>query len=187
MNCLQAEELFSAHFEDELNYQTLKNLESHLTECERCEHEYILFEKSVKAVQQMPQVSPSPQFGHVLQQRISNDEELPANHLIQTFSFWKRLLSVCRRPRWAVSGILLLVIAVAGSYLYQENLFNRKQNPEMVGSNRTRENPKQSIQLPVPHGFNGTGISSPISTQPMQQRYILKRVSYVNAPTQGGL
>ena len=45
MNCLQAEEHFSAHFEDTLDYQTLQDFEAHLTECEACQHEYVRFQR----------------------------------------------------------------------------------------------------------------------------------------------
>ena len=69
MNCLQAEEHFSAHFEDTLDYQTLQGFEGHLAECEACQHEYVRFQESVKAVQQLPQIEPR----RTLCQRYSND------------------------------------------------------------------------------------------------------------------
>ena len=56
MNCLQAEEYFSAHFEDTLDYQTLQDFEGHLAECEACQQEYSRFQESVKMTQQLPQI-----------------------------------------------------------------------------------------------------------------------------------
>ena len=43
MKCLQAEEHFSAHFEDTLDYQTLQRFEAHLAACETCQQEYTRF------------------------------------------------------------------------------------------------------------------------------------------------
>ena len=73
MNCLQAEEHFSAHFEDTLDYQTLQGFEGHLAACEACQQEYARFQESVKAVQQLPQIEPSPYFMPTLLQRISEE------------------------------------------------------------------------------------------------------------------
>ena len=88
MNCLQAEEHFSAHFEDTLNYQVLRDFEAHLSECEACQHEYACFQESVKAVQQLPQIEPSADFMPSLLQRLAEERrevgdvrEIVANRL----------------------------------------------------------------------------------------------------------
>ena len=64
MNCLQAEENFSAHFEDALDYETLQRFESHIAECTTCQHEYAQFQDSVTASQRLPQIEPSPLFSN---------------------------------------------------------------------------------------------------------------------------
>ena len=79
MNCLQAEEHFSAHFEDTLDYQTLQGFEEHLAACEACQHEYTRFQESVKAVQQLPQIEPSPYFMSTLQQRLATEQREPSS------------------------------------------------------------------------------------------------------------
>jgi anti-sigma factor RsiW len=89
MNCLQAEENFSAHFEDALDYETLQRFESHIAECTTCQHEYAQFQDSVTASQRLPQIEPSPYFETTLQQRLSEEQR-------ETFSFWQRLQHVQR-------------------------------------------------------------------------------------------
>lgn len=195
MNCLQAEEHFSAHFEDELDYQTLQAFEAHLAECEGCRHEYALFQESVKAAQQLPQIDASPYFMQTLQQRIAEEhcEKLP---------FWQGLLHVLNRPRWVFSGIILLIFATTSIYFYQENLFDKEPQPTAAysakanpqGVERTRSSSAQltsqttlSNRGALPRDVGGTRISNVMSAQPLQQHYVLKTVSYASAPTRGGL
>lgn len=198
MNCLQAEEHFSAHFEDTLDYQTLQGFEGHLAECEACQHEYVRFQESVKAVQQLPQIEPSPYFMSTLQQRLATEERDPRSLKGIAATGWKQLLDVLRRPKWALGGIMALILATAGTYFYQEGpLFNQDLHQVSVSSTSQ----KQQI-VPLPEVFPSVQQSrrlvgdnsqlqqrSILSTpaQPMQQRYMLKQVSYTNASTSGGL
>lgn len=192
MNCLQAEEHFSAHFEDTLDYQTLQGFEAHLAACEACQQEYARFQESVKAIQQLPQIEPSPYFMPTLLQRIAEERrEIGGVKGIATVG-WQRLLDVFRRPVWAFSGILALILAVTGTYLYQDGfLLDRdsgstaitSESQEIqvatspVGTQRVVRNSRQRL----PSGV----ISTPV--RPTQQHYVLKQVSYTNASTRGGL
>jgi len=198
MNCLQAEEHFSAHFEDTLDYQTLQGFEGHLAECEACQHEYVRFQESVKAVQQLPQIEPSPYFMSTLQQRLATEERDPSSLKGIAATGWKQLLDVFRRPKWAFGGIMALILAATGIYFYQEGpLFN--QDSHQVSVSPTSE--KQQI-VPLPEAFPSAqqsrrlvGDNSQLQqpsilstpTRPTQQRYMLKQVSYTNASTSGGL
>ncbi|MYC78742.1 zf-HC2 domain-containing protein [Candidatus Poribacteria bacterium] len=195
MNCLQAEEHFSAHFEDTLDYETLQGFEEHLAACEACQQEYARFQESVKAVQQLPQIEPSPYFMPTLMQRIAEEQnEVNGVKGIATTG-WKQLLDVFRRPVWAISGILALILAVTGIYLYQDGfLFDRDSGSVVV----TPESQKVQVATsPVVTrravGSRGV-VTSPLpggviprSVRPMQRHYVLKQVSYTNASTRGGL
>ena len=192
MNCLQAEEHFSAHYEDALDYQTLQGFEKHLAACEACQQEYARFQESVKVVQQLPQIEPSPYFMPTLLQRITEERrEIGGVKGIATTG-WKQLLDMFRRPVWAFSGILALILAVTGTYLYQDGfLLDRdsgstaitSESQEIqvatspVGTQRVVRNSRQRL----PSG----AISTPV--RPTQQHYVLKQVSYTNASTRGGL
>ena len=197
MNCVQAEEHFSAHLEDTLDYQTLQGFEGHLAECEACQHEYARFQESVKAVQELPQIEPSPYFMSTLQQRLATEQSEPGSVKEIAATGWKQLLDIFRRPRWAFSGIMVLILAVAGTYFYQEGpLFNRDTDQVFVAP------ASQSQQVvPLPEALSSAQRSrhligdnsrlqrrSVLSTpaQPMQQRYMLKQVSYTTS-TSGGL
>ena len=192
MNCLQAEEHFSAHFEDTLDYQTLQGFEGHLAACEACQQEYVRFQESVKAVQQLPQIEPSPYFMPTLLQRISEERRETGGVKEISATRWKQLLEVFRRPVWAFSGIMALILAMTGTYFYQEGfLFDRDSRSTAVTSEsqevqvatspvETRRSVGDSSRL-LPSGV----ISTPV--QPMQQHYVLKQVSYTNASTGGGL
>ena len=192
MNCLQAEEHFSDHFEDTLDYQALQSFEKHIAACEACQQEYAKFQESVKAVQQLPQIEPSPYFMPTVLQRIDEERrDIRGVKGIATTD-WKQLLDVFRRPVWAFSGILAIILAITGTYLYQDGfLFDRgsrsaaitSESQEIqvatspVGTRRVVGNRSQRL----PSGV----ISTPV--RPTQQHYVLKQVSYTNASTRGGL
>lgn len=191
MNCLQAEEHFSAHFEDTLDYETLQGLEEHLAACEACQQEYTRFQESVKVVQQLPQIEPSPYFMPTLLQRIAEEQgEIDGVKGIRTTG-WKQLLDLFRRPVWTFSGILVLILAVAGTYLYQnEFLFDRDSGSTAVTSESQKVQVATSPVVTRRAMGNGSqllpGGVSPRSVRPMQH-YVLKQVSYTNASTRGGL
>ena len=197
MNCLQAEEHFSAHFEDTLDYQVLRDFEAHLAECEMCQHEYTRFQESVKAIQQLPQIEPSPDFMPRLQQRLAEERREIGGVKEIAATVWERLQDRFRRPRWAFSGIVALILIAVGGYLYQEgSLFNQNSQPAVVVTPTSERSQVGTppVELPVDVRRSVTNVNplSPrgvISTsrQPMQQHYILKQVSYTNASTRGGL
>ena len=195
MNCLQAGEHFSDHFEDTLDYQTLQNFEEHLAACEACQQEYARFQESVKAVQQLPQIEPSPYFMPTVLQRIA-EERGEINGVKGTTTIgWKQLLDVFRRPVWAFSGILVLILAVTGIYLYQDGfLFDQdsgstavtpaSQKAQIATSpvvTRRAVRSRDEVTSPLPGG-----VARPL-TRPLQQHYVLKQVSYTNVSTRGGL
>ena len=197
MHCLQAEEHFSAHFEDTLDYQVLRDFEAHLTECEACQHEYARFQESVKAVQQLPQIEPSPDFMPTLLQRLAEEKREVGGVKEIVATGWKQLQEIFQRPRWAFSGLVALVLIAVGGYIYQDgSLFNRDSQPTVVEtptSERSRLGTR-TVELPVDvrrlvrdvDPFQPGGVIS-TTGQPMQQHYILKQVSYTNASTRGGL
>ena len=197
MNCLQAEEYFSAHLEDTLDYQTLRGFEGHLSECKACQHEYARFQESVKAVQHLPQIEPSPYFMSTLQQRLATEQREPGSVKEIAVTGWKQLLDILRRPKWAFSGIMALILATAGTYFYQAGpFFDRDSHQALVAPTSQRQQIVTSPEVfPAQQSRRLVGDNSQlqrrsvISTpaQPMQQRYMLKQVSYTNASTSGGL
>lgn len=204
MNCLQAEEHFSAHFEDTLDYQTLQGFEEHLAACEACQHEYTRFQASVKATQQLPQIVPSPSFMSTLQRRLEDQQRETGGVTENVGTGWGRLLDVFKRqryafrhPRWAFSGIIALLIAAAGTFFYYDGAFFN-QKPRLtpvapVSQSRQVAIPSEELPDRLPRlstdrsqFLRGNSIlSSP--RQPMQQRYMLKQVSYTSASSSGGL
>ena len=190
MNCVQAEEHFSAHLEDTLDYQTLQDFESHLTECEACQGEYARFQDSVNAVHQLPQIEPSPYFMSALQQRLATEARETYSIKDVVITRGQQLLDLFRRPKWALSGVIALVLAVTGTYFYQDfrpapiastpQMEQAATSPEVFPVQRSRGVIGDRNQL-----LRGSVISTP--TQPMQQRYMLKQVSYTAASTSGGL
>ena len=197
MNCLQAEEHFSAHLEDILDYQKLQGFEEHLAECEVCQQEYARFQESVKAVQELPQIEPSPYFMSALQQRLATEQREPDSVKEIVATGWRRLLDIFRRPKWAFSGIMALILAAFGIYFYQEGpLFNRDADQALVAPTSQRQ---QAGTLPevfsaqqsrrLDGGDSQLKRRNVLSTpaQPMQQRYMLKQVSYTTVSTSGGL
>lgn len=184
MNCLQAEENFSAHLEDALDYQMLQRFESHIAECATCQREYARFSESVKASQQLPQIEPSPYFMPTLQQRLAEEQR-------ESFSFWQRLQRVFVMPKWAISGVMVgLLIMGTVTFLYHDDWFNRGTQPsdEQIST----QGPGIFSGSPInnqflPRASGSSDFSNTISGQPMQQHYTLKRVSYSTVSTGGGL
>jgi len=192
MNCQQAEEHFSAHFEDTLDYQTLRVFEEHLATCEACQQEYARFQESVKTVQQLPQIEPSPYFMPTLLQRIAEERDEINGVKGTTTIGWKQLVDVFRRPVWAFSGILALILAVTGTYLYQDgSLFDRDSDSTVVTSESQKVQVATSPVVTRRAVGNGSqrlpGDVTRPSVRPLPQHYILKQVSYTNASTRGGL
>lgn len=191
MNCLQAEEHFSAHFEDTLDYQTLQGFLSHLAGCEMCQQEYARFQESVKAVRQLPQIEPSPYFMPTLLQRIAAEQRETGDVKESTPTSWKRLLDVFRRPVWAFSGIMALILAVTGTYFYQEGfLFDRDSTAVTRESQEVQVATSPVVTQRAVRNSNQLlrgGVTSTPVRRPMQQHYMLKQVSYTTASTRGGL
>ena len=185
MNCLQAEENFSAHLEDALDYQMLQRFESHIAECTTCQREYTRFSESVKVSQQLPQIEPSPYFMPTLQQRLAEEQR-------DKLSFWQRLQGIFSMPKWAISGVMVgLLITVTATFLYHNDWFNREIKPsnEQISTHSpgmSSESPSINNQF-LPRASGSSDFSNTISSQPMQQHYTLKRVSYSTVSTGGGL
>ncbi|MCY4401908.1 MAG: zf-HC2 domain-containing protein [Candidatus Poribacteria bacterium] len=183
MNCLQVEENFSAHYEDLLDYETLQRFESHMTECEACQQEYTQFRESVNASQQLPQVVPSSLFLSTLQQRLSEEQR-------EKITFWQRLQLLINTPKLAFGVVMILILATAGTFIYQNDLFNSDiQSNGGVDYITTSDSqsPLDNNDLLQPRGFNSVDPITIFQSQPMQQHYILKQVSYTAASTAGGL
>ncbi len=189
MNCLQAEEHFSAYLEDALDYQTLQGVEGHLSACEACQGEYARFQESVKSVQQLPQIEPSPYFMSALQQRL-DAEQHETGRVDVVATGWQQLLDGFRRPKWALGGIVALVLATAGTYFYQD--LRPTSLPPTPRTEQVATSPEGFPVQPSRQSVGGSNqrlqgsvILTP--TQPMHQRYMLKQISYTTAATSGGL
>lgn len=187
MNCLQAEENFSAHYEDMLDYQTLQRFESHIDECQGCERKYSLFRESIQALQQLPQIEPSPSFTATLQQRLSGEHR-------EAHSFWQRLQNLFILPKWAYGVAIILLLASSVSLLYYDDLFNSDTPSEIDGEFISAPSSDAPAQFPsdiddrfLPRSFSGVDSAFTTSSRPMQRNYVLKRVSYTTTSTAGGL
>lgn len=183
MNCLQTEENFSAHYEDMLDYKTLQRFEMHMTDCGACQKEYAEFIESVKVSQLLPQVEPSSSFHSKLQQRLSEEPR-------EKITFWQRIQLILNTPKLAFGVVMLLILATAGTVIYQNNLFSPDTQPNDGIDYITTSDPQSPFDnnnLLQPRGFDSVDPFTFFSTQPMQQHYILKQVSYTTASTAGGL
>lgn len=176
MNCLQAENHFSAHLEDDIDYRTLKSFEAHIEQCERCQRDYVLFAQTLTEVEELPHVEPSPNFRAKLHERLADEPRV-------TVPFWKRLVYGFTLPRWAYGALVLVFASFVTYVVYQRDLVDGNRE-HAVTLEQTRQTPAEprTRRTATPPGFVGTGISS----QPMQH-YVLKQVSYADVPTQGGL
>ena len=116
MNCLKAEEQFSAYLEDELDYQAVRTFEAHLNACESCRREFTLFRESLDLLHQLPQIKPSSEFGVALQARLADTQ-------VESISFWQRVLQPLHgQTRLALGGIAVLLAMLVGFYFYQKTL-----------------------------------------------------------------
>ena len=116
MNCLKAEEQFSAYLEDELDYQAVRGFEAHLSTCESCRRELTLFRESLDLLHQLPRIEPSTEFDVTLRARLADTQ-------VESIPFWQRVLHPLHgQARLALSGIAVLLVIVAGFYFYQKTL-----------------------------------------------------------------
>lgn len=125
MNCLKAEEQFSAYLEDELDYQAVRAFEAHLNACESCHHEFTLFRESLNLLHQLPQIEPSTEFDLALQVRLADAQ-------VESIPFWRRVLQPLHgQTRLLLNGIVVLLVMVAGVYFYQKTL-NKPPSVDIV-------------------------------------------------------
>ena len=201
MNCLQAEEHFSAYLEDELDYQTIKEVEAHLTACQLCHHSFALFRESLNLLHQLPHVEPSSDFDRAVQARVGDVD-------VEPIPFWHHILDALRaQPVWAFSGIgAILLVGLVSIYLYQNNpaaytsspptiVVDRGQNADVQRVDRVDNQtqlflPVRRVNLPLviedsePYR---TEVSESRPPRRMEQNYILQTVDYNDAPRSGGL
>jgi anti-sigma factor RsiW len=203
MNCIKAEEQFSAYIEDELDYQAVRAFEDHLSACHACRREFTLFRESLNLLHQSPQIEPSREFDIALQVRLADTP-------IESIPFWQRVL----RPLYgqtglALSGITVLLVMIVGVYFYQKTLI-KPQSVEIVAApepsrrvplaEERRVERRQQLPLAIPSRELQSLINFPGSStfnlqplrrtqqpQQLEQNYILQTVNYTEAPTGGGL
>ena len=141
MNCLKAEEQFSAYIEDELDYRAIRTFEAHLNACESCRREFTLFRESLDLLHQLPQIEPSTDFDTALKARIADTQ-------VESTPFWGRVLQPLHgQIRLALIGVAVMFVAVmfvmvAGFYFYQKT----SVNPELVEIVAT---PESSSRAPL--------------------------------------
>ncbi len=180
MNCLQAEKNFSAHFEDALDYQTLRRFETHLTECAECQKEYDRFCGSIIASQELPQIEPSPFFMATLQQRLISEKR-------ESLPFWERISRLIKMPRWALSGaMVLLLVAATVTFMLRDDIFNQ-DNTSAISTRPKISQPGDSNNRQLIPSDIEFALPSIDSSQQVQKNYTLKQVSYATISTGGGL
>jgi anti-sigma factor RsiW len=203
MDCLKAEEQFSAYLEDMLDYRAIKAFETHLADCQRCRRELALFRESLHLLHESPQVQASPEFDLNLQIRLADAQ-------VESIPFRRQVLSAFRlQPAWAFSGIVALFILLAGVYMYQ-NVFikpspvvdARSDAPsihirhvpvaEIKPDDLLRQQPPLAIpNLPSQLSFRTA--KSPAynlqfqQPQRIERNYILQTVNYTRSSVGGGL
>lgn len=200
MNCLKAQEHFSAYLEDELGYQTIKTFEAHLEECTACRDELALFKKSVNLLNELPPIEPSPFFDIDLQTRLAHIE-------VDTVPLWQRIVDAIRsQPVWALSGVTTILLMIfAGGFLYPGPFGERSSYTTEVEGRPLPAQPNRlliepdiahvwksgDIPLAVPdvNWFrpSGTTVADGLGYPSMRQNYILQTANYTKAPTSGGL
>ena len=116
MNCLKAEEQFSAYIEDELDYQAVRAFDAHLNTCESCRREFALFRESLDLLHQLPPIQLSAEFNTALQVRLADTQ-------VESIPYWRRVLQPLHgQTRLVLSGIAVLLVMVTGFYFYQKTL-----------------------------------------------------------------
>ena len=200
MNCLIAEEHFSAYLEDELDYQTIKDFEAHLTNCGSCSSELALFRKSLNLLHQLPRIEPSSDFDRSLQSRVENLD-------VSRISVWHQVLDSLRtRSGWAFSGIAtVLLVVLIGAYFYQNGSIEHTPSPPSIvfGKNTNSTDPPvekindhgllplpvHQVNVPIEFGSRGFFGREVLEWRPQhtRQNFILQTVNYSSAPRGGGL
>lgn len=203
MNCLEAVENFSAHFEDSLDYRSLKHFEDHMATCLTCQREYDQFCLSINVSQELPQIDPSPAFLTTLEHKLAGNER-------ESLNIWDRISRLVKLPlfnithsniaRRALTGAsLLLLVAATVTVVFRDDLVyqepqsdatvpavtsEKAESPLIRGAGGLSQDIDRNDFFPIGTGseFSSIGVS-PL----MQQNYTLKQVSYSSISTGGGL
>ncbi len=135
MNCLKAEEQFSAYIEDELDYQAVRTLEVHLNACESCRREFMLFRESLDLLHQLPQIEPSTDFDTALKVRLADTQ-------VESIPFWRRVLQPLHgQIRLVLNGVAVMLVMVAGFYFYQKTSINPEVVEPVAAPKSSRDTP----------------------------------------------
>ena len=139
MNCLKAEEQFSAYLEDDLDYQAVRAFEAHLNACESCYREFTLFRESLNLLHQLPEIEPSTEFDLALQVRLAGAQ-------VESIPFWRRVLQPLHgQTRLVLNGIAVLLVMIAGVYFYQ-TMLGQRPSVDIVAT------PETSERIPLAEG-----------------------------------
>lgn len=122
MNCLKAEEQFSAYIEDELDYRAVRRFEVHLNACESCRREFTLFHESLDLLHQLPRIEPSTGFDTALKTRLVDTQ-------VESIPLWGRVLQPLHSQiHLVLGGVAVMLMMVTGFYFFQK----ASTNPEPV-------------------------------------------------------
>ena len=185
MNCLKTIENFSAHFEDSLDYQSLKLFEDHMATCLTCQREYDQFCISIKVSQELPQIEPSATFLRTLEQKLVGNER-------ESLTIWERIsrlfnITHLNMTRKTLTGAaILLLVAATITFVLHDDLFDPETQSDATvpGITSEKQDTDRNDLFPIETGseFSSIGVS-PL----MQQNYTLKQVSYSSVSIGGGL
>ena len=203
MNCLDAEKHFSAYLEDELDYHTIRAVETHLGHCDSCQYGFDVFRKSIEVLHHLPNLEPSFDFSNEVQTCINDLEP-------GTYRFWHPIVDSLRsRSVWAFSGIattMAIIIVLLGVFLYHNRtrVARISRASAVLNDHRfagllredgldgltriPRAVPRVNLPLPIEDfgGDKAKGLKTKNERRRTEQNYILQTIDY-SAPSGGGL
>ncbi|MDP6598265.1 MAG: zf-HC2 domain-containing protein [Candidatus Poribacteria bacterium] len=187
MSCTTIEDNFSDYLEDSLPAKLRQSVADHLRSCPNCQREFDLFQQSVSALQQLPEIEPSAFFDTDLQIQLALTEMMPPPERVPILDqvggkFWQLIGSW----RWVVSTVLAFVVIAV--YLMATRI-----DVVLVSSSEKQSNPQvQSIEKRdlVDEDSDSFPFSSDSMFDPaveIQQNYVFPTVTYSALSTGGRL
>jgi len=159
MNCDECLELTDKYIDNELSSDERTEIEKHISECESCRKEYEFAEGIMRAIHNMPEITPSADFLDKVNKRL--DKELEKEKKNKIYNWVKGLTGI--------AAAMAIFAAVSNMDIPQIAKYDNKTAVDMVQSTDKAEDDGESNTSGSDRGTKGISESIPQNAENIPQ------------------